>query len=221
MQGDDPEACSPLYPELWDFSGCDLGAEGYGPHDVLPEDALVAIKDASKGVLGTASRKTLPLEVISRLSLERAGWLFAKKCSTNMHAIQVSQEQQETSDMRLITTVLLQDSVEAPVDMASTNLPGFTLGGKVDPLELGEATNDFILVLITKGLLKATSGVPQPWRLVVWIKEEVREQYTEFAEKIGVPVSTQTRIIDRLKDGSRLQVCVYHPARVFFLSLFF
>ena len=189
------------------------------PHDVHQDDALVAQNDASKAIPVLASRPFLPLRVLATKIIERALLLDTKEASTNMHYVEVNQGRIETGGMGNVTVMLIKDSSNTPGGMVSTNFGGFSLGPPVDPLGLGDLTNDFILFLIKEGVLKATSGVVQPWRLCAWGTPQLRRYYEAFCEEKKVPASTQAQTLERFTDGCRLQVRVCTTLPV--CSLFF
>ena len=158
-----------------------------GPHDVHQDDALVAHNDASKAIPGLASRPFLPLRILATKSNERALLLDTEATSTNMHYVEANQGRLETGGMGNVTVMLIKDSSNTPGGMVSTNFGGFSLGPPVDPLGLGDLTNDFILFLIKEGVLKATSGVAQPCRLCAWGNPQLRRTYGAFCEEKKCP----------------------------------
>jgi len=218
MQGDCPESFF-SNPEIEgipqdEFDILDDGVDG--PHDVHQDDALVAQDDASKAVPVLASRPFLPPGVLSTKIIERAFLLDTEEYSTNMHHVEVNQGRIEPGGVGNVTVMLIKDSSNTPEGFVDTNFGGFSLGPPVDPLGLGDLTNDFILFLIQEGVLKATSGVAQPWRLCCWIDLAFLHLYMQFCQTKGVDEETMEETIKRLSFGSRLQVrvarvCFFRP----------
>ena len=221
MQGDCPESFF-SNPEIEgipqdEFDILDDGVDG--PHDVHQDDALVAQDDASKAVPVLASRPFLPPRVLATKIIERAFLLDTEKYSTNMHHVEVNQGRIEPGGMGNVTVMLIKDSSNTPGGFVDTNFGGFSLGPPVDPLGLGDLTNDFILFLIQEGVLKATSGVAQPWRFCAWGTPQLLRYYEAFCEEKKVPASTKAQTLERFTDGCRLQVRVCTTLPV--CSLFF
>ena len=187
-----------------------IGDEGGGPFDPLDDDARVAHEDASKVVRRSASRNFLPFHILAKLAIRLVRQLWQGETSTYMHYVEIPQVRYDMVGMGWITVLLIQDEDKPPESFDSTSFGGFTVGGDVDPLALGDATVGFLLYLITIGFLKATSGVAQPWRLCVWCDLALRDHYTDFCitHDIGTE-ETRRQTLRLMGDGSRLQVRVY------------
>ena len=206
-----------FYTDLNDLPEEQVAVEEGEPHAADHEDFLDAEEDASKEVTGGAVRDGLSTKTLAMVATRQAKALHDGVSSTFMHRVEVTPQRHNQDEMGCLTVLLIRDTPEIdPAIRGTTSLPGYTQGGFVDPLGLGEATVVFILLLITEGFLKATSGVAQPWRLCCWIDLAFLHLYRQFCQTKGVDEETMEETTKRLSLGSRLQVrvarvCFFRP----------
>ena len=177
-----------FYTDLNDLPEEHVAVEEGEPHAADHEDFLDAEEDASKEVTGSAVRDDLSTKTLAMVATRQAKALHDGVSSTFMHRVEVIPQRHNQDEMGCLTVLHIRDTPKIdPAIRETTSLGGYTQGGFVDPLGLGDLTNDFILFLIKEGVLKATSGVAQPCRLCAWGNPQLRRTYGAFCEEKKCP----------------------------------